>query len=319
MDIVPILKGVATYFVPPGNAGFLFRSAPHETDRPAPYCYGVWLKHLSLLGQQGCIANAGHVAEFGPGSTLGTGLAALLSGAETYSGFDVLPFASFDVCDAQLDELAELFRKRAGRPTPGFPAFEHLLDENLFPAQFITSDVLDRASSPERIAAIHAAIDSLRKGEKSDLIHYRAPWASAAEPAPESIDLIFTQSVLQYIEDLDGFYSLCRRWLKRSGWMSHHIDLTSMQVTRLWNGHWAYPPRVWKLVRGKRPFFHTARTASEHLSALERSGFEIRNVVRGTKHGISRRDLATFRRHMSDQDLECTTLFVIAQKVACRS
>ena len=315
MDLLPILKGLATYVVSPNGKprGFL-RHAAHGGGRSAQYCYGVWLKHASLLGEQGCIPNAGHIAEFGPGESLGVGLAALLSGAQTYSAFDAIPAASFDHSTDLLDELAQLLSNRAGRPTRGFPNFDHLLDENFFPSGILANSALEASLRPERIAAVREALDSLGRGEPSSMIRYQAPW-NATAVMDGTVDVIFSHSVLQYVEDLDAFYSECRRWLKRDGWMSHHIDLSSMNVTRVWNAHWSYSPRVWKTVRGSRPFFLTARTSSEHVAAMDRNGFRLCKVDRAMGEGIARQQLSEDRRGMSDEDLACKSMFAIAQKI----
>jgi SAM-dependent methyltransferase len=316
MDLLPILKGLATYVVSPNSkARGLLHRAPHGGGRSAKYCYGVWLKHAVLLGEQGCTPNAGHIAEFGPGESLGVGLAALLSGAQTYSAFDAVAVASFDHSSELLDDLAQLLSKRAGRPTRGWPNFDHLLDENFFPSGILADNALEASLRPQRIAALRDALDALARGEPSSLIRYQAPW-NATAVMDGTIDVIFSHSVLQYVEDLDAFYSECRRWLKPDGWMSHHIDLSSMNVTRVWNAHWSYSPRLWKTVRGARPFFLTARTSSDHVAAMQRNGFRLCKVDRAMEQGIARQQLSEDRRGMSDEDLDCKSMFAIAQKVA---
>ncbi|HUK01336.1 MAG TPA: methyltransferase domain-containing protein [Steroidobacteraceae bacterium] len=315
MELLPIVKGLATYAIPPQSRirKLIATQAPQGGSRSAQYCYGVWLKHLCLLAKCGYIANRGNVAEFGPGDTLGAGIAALLSGASGYRAFDVVPFASPQSNLEVLRELIELFRQRAPRPKRGWPDFDFLLDGRLFPSSILSPQTLDSALEPNRLDALHAAIHSLAE-RQSDLIRYVAPWDANADAERGSIDLIFSQSVLQYIPDLNSFYATCRSWLKPKGWMSHHIDLSSMKVTRIWNGHWKYPPWLWSAVRGDRPFFLTGRTYSEHLSAIQRNGFRIRHVARYRLEGVSRRSLARARRRMTETDLHCANVFVVAQK-----
>ena len=145
------------------------------------------------------------------------------------------------------------------------------------------------------------------------MIRYQAPWDATAV-MDGTVDVIFSHSVLQYVEDLDAFYSECRRWLKPDGWMSHHIDLSSMNVTRVWNAHWSYSPRLWKTVRGARPFFLTARTSSEHAAAMDRNGFRLCKVDRAMEQGIAREQLSEDRRGISDEDLDCKSMFAIVKK-----
>ena len=83
----------------------------------AAYCDGGWLKPLALLRAAGCVEVPASVAELGPGDSLGTGLAALLSGADTYHALDTRRFSEHARNERVLDELLELFRSRAPRPT----------------------------------------------------------------------------------------------------------------------------------------------------------------------------------------------------------
>ena len=61
---------------------------------PASYYYSVWLRHLVMLHKNGWKSIPSSVAELGPGQSIGTGIAALLSGASSYYALDVVKFAS---------------------------------------------------------------------------------------------------------------------------------------------------------------------------------------------------------------------------------
>ena len=58
----------------------------------ARYCYTVWLRHLSILYQNGFSKMFNTIAELGPGDSIGTGLAGLLSGSEKYYALDVIEY-----------------------------------------------------------------------------------------------------------------------------------------------------------------------------------------------------------------------------------
>ena len=78
-----MIKGALTW-LPPFNAWRLRRaSAGGSSPR---YCYSVWLRHLVLLSNYDFKVNNSRVGEFGPGDSIGIGLAALLSGAAQYIG-----------------------------------------------------------------------------------------------------------------------------------------------------------------------------------------------------------------------------------------
>jgi len=43
---------------------------------------------------------------------------------------------------------------------------------------------------------------------------------------PESVDFVYSFDVLEHVEDLDAFFSCCRRLLKPGGWSLHKFDLS---------------------------------------------------------------------------------------------
>jgi hypothetical protein len=76
------------------------------------YCYEVWLKHLTLLWANGLRTIPDTVAELGPGDSLGTGLAALLSGANHYYALDIIRYADTPRNLMIFDQLVDLFQRR---------------------------------------------------------------------------------------------------------------------------------------------------------------------------------------------------------------
>ena len=63
--------------------------------------------------------------ELGPGNSIGVGLAALLSGADSYMAHDVVKYVNFEDQLPILDELAKLFERRASIPKEEeFPKME---------------------------------------------------------------------------------------------------------------------------------------------------------------------------------------------------
>ena len=68
-----------------------------EAPSPLGYCYAVWLRHLIVLDRYGFSGKDAAIGELGPGDSIGTGIAALLSGARRYVGLDAVPYAKGDL------------------------------------------------------------------------------------------------------------------------------------------------------------------------------------------------------------------------------
>src|SRR5439155_10054119 len=82
-------------------------------------------------------------------------------------------------------------------------------------------------------------------------VGYRAPWTSSDDIPAASLNLIFSQSVLQYADALEETYRAMCLWLRPGGYASHIIDLSAHYLSPFWNGHWAYSDWQWHLARGR--------------------------------------------------------------------
>lgn len=280
----------------------------------ARYCYSVWLRHLVLAHASGRMP-AGVprvVAELGPGDSIGIGLAALLSGATKYYALDLVRYSDLGKAHAILDELAGLFSRR--KPIPGddeFPAIKPSLPSRDFPDEIFGKEAVFAALSPSRIAALHDAIERVR--ERPTMIVYHAPWADPEVIQPASVDFIFSQAVLEHVDDLDGAYAAMRRWLKPTGVMSHQIDYRSHRKADSWNGHWAYSDFSWRIVVGMRPFLLNRAPHSRHRELLRAHGFElVREQAVRTPSTLERQHLARRFRLLSDEDLTTSGAWMLA-------
>ena len=79
MRLTPVIRGAAAYIPGLYKAVSNWRKVGTGGTDTAAYCYDVWLKHLTLLWANGLRTIPDTVAELGPGDSLGTGLAALLT------------------------------------------------------------------------------------------------------------------------------------------------------------------------------------------------------------------------------------------------
>jgi hypothetical protein len=265
--------GLASFV--PGVRRFMGRGTGGSCS--ARYCYAVWLRHLVKAESAGIATLHSYVAELGPGDSLGVGLAALLSGADRYVALDAKPHANPGQNLAIFEQLVELFRRRS--PIPGdteFPLVRPKLQDYRFPSAFLSEDRLASALSESRINDIRAAI--LGRSTSAVSMDYRAPWTDPAVVMSGSVDFLFSQAVLEHVDDLELTYQAMRSWVKPNGFLSHSIDFTSHDITRSWNGHWTLNDLAWTIVRGTRSYFINREPLSRHLTLLSKNGFALVQV-----------------------------------------
>jgi hypothetical protein len=252
------------------------------------------------------------VAELGPGDSLGIGLAALISGCESYSALDVVGYADPGRNLEVFDRLVTLFEKREDIPDEKeFPRLKPYLEDYRFPAGVMDGERLRRGLDPARLGRIRESLG--RVGEQGSMIRYRAPWFDSRIVEKGSVDMIYSQAVLEHVDDLRGTYRAMRMWLKPHGYLSHQIDFKSHGTSSEWNGHWAYSDRMWKLIRGRRPYLLNRQPHSVHLAIMEEEGFEVVcDQTVSSESRISRDRLAPGFRNMTERDLTTSGAFIQA-------
>lgn len=316
MQIRPILRGLKT-FVTPGPD----RRGTGGTVS-ARYCYSVWLRHLIRATEAGCASWPKVVAELGPGDSLGIGLAALLSGADHYQGLDVVRHAANSTNASVFAELVQLFKQRADLPEADeFPEVRPVMESYAFPKHILSEERLAMCLRPDRLRSIELALErvgDVRAPEPGvPSMAYLVPWHDPRVIQEASIEMLFSQAVLEHVEDLPNTYDAMHRWLVPGGFVTHQIDFKSHGMTREWNGHWEYPDFLWKLVRGRRSFLLNRQPWSSHLEQLNAHGFRILNVIRNERRdGLSREQLAPAFRQLSEDDATTAGAFVVATKAS---
>jgi hypothetical protein len=281
------------------------------------YCYSVWLRHLSLIAKHAHLPRPHVLVEIGPGDSIGIGLAALLTGVDTYYGLDVLEHANVDTNLRVLDELVELFRRRAPIPDDErFPLLYPRLESYDFPHALIDQKLHAERLSSGYLDLIRGVI---REPSRADgPIRYRCPWSADSVPAAAA-DLVLSQVALQDMDntterdDLATNIRLMSRWLKPGGVMSHQIDF-SCPGGSPWNHHWAYSNQAWRLIRGRRPYYVNRAALSDYIRLFESSGCEVVGVERRSLAGLGRSALQPRFAQLPDTDLETPDACVIAVK-----
>jgi len=308
MEILPIVKGLATYI--PANQYLRTRRGEGSTAS-AVYCYNVWLKHLTMLWENGLKEIPSSLGEIGPGGSLGVGLAAMLSGIDHYYALDVKKYSNPEKNLKVLSNLVDLFKSRTSYEPGGWPDIAGYLDENLFPSHILTNELLSNTLSDERIDNIREALKQSGNNGSGLTINHIAPWSSSMVVENNSIGLIISHSVMEHVNDIEMSYKAMATWIKPGGIMSHQIDLSGHNVTNEWNGYRQYSDFIWRMIVGNRPYLINRAPCSKHLTLLEKNGFTELCCMKGYNEGGIERSLLSSRwKDISDDDLKCRGLFV---------
>jgi SAM-dependent methyltransferase len=281
----------------------------------ARYCYAVFLRHLVRVHSTTGLVPLGKIAELGPGDSLGVGLAALIAGAERYYAFDVAPFSNKVRNLKVFDELVQLFRERAN--VPGhleIPEIKPPISNEGFPSHILDDDRMARALDPARIEALRLNLSGTAP-DGENVVSYVAPWFDTATVQEETLDWIFSQAVMEHVDDLETTYDICYRWLKPGGVMSHQIDFRSHGTARSWDGHRAYGDLAWWMVRGARPYLINRQPLSAHRTIPRAQGFDLVEQVLAMEEPIlEKQDLAKRFLNWSTEDLSTAGAFVVHRK-----
>ena len=311
MKYKPLIKGILT-FVPGIHQFCVKRTGGTDSAR---YCYSVWLRHLVMARNNGLNKYPKIVAELGPGDSLGIGLSALISGCDKYFAFDVVEYANVERNLEIFDTLLTLFKNRADIPGEDeFPEVKPYLEEYDFPTDILDENRLQHALEKSRIEKIrHSIIDLQRKDSP---IQYKVPWFDASIIEKESIDMIYSQAVLEHIDDLLNTYKAMRLWLKSTGYISHQIDFRCHGTANEWNGHWAYSNFMWKLIKGKRPYLLNREPHSTHIAILKEENFRVVcDKKNESTSSLTKAALAPSFKSISDDDLITSGAFIQAVKI----
>lgn len=305
--IKQLIKGMAT-FIP--GAYSLFSHKRTGGTESARYCYSVWLRHLVMADSNGLSTDPKVIAELGPGSSIGIGLAALISGAEKYYAFDIVNYAFVQKNIEIFDELVSLFRNKEDIPGEDvFPRTEPHLSSYSFPSHILTDDRFNAALDGHRLALIRQAVaDANTRGS---IIQYKVPWYDSNIVEKASVDMIFSQAVLEHIDELNFTYEKMYSWLRPHGFMSHSIDFKAHGSAHDWNGHWTYSDFTWKLIKGKRPYLINRLPHSHHLTLMKEVGFKVVcDITQQLPSKINSHDLAPRFRNMRRDDLITSSAFI---------
>lgn len=282
----------------------------------ARYCYSVWLRHLYFLSRFNGEKVPVRVAELGPGDSLGIGLAAILSGSERYYALDIIKYWDPSRNISMLEDLLLLFNSKAKIPdNKEFPNISPVPGDYRFPSEILTEGILKQSLEPSRIEKIRNEL-CRRDDNENTMIKFKIPWSSSEAIEAGSVDLIFSQAVLQHVDDLETTYSSMKDWLDTEGLISHTVSFRSHGLTRSWNGYWTISDTLWNIIRGGRIYAINRFPLSKHRKLLEKNGFSILfEKICTNSNRFKRSDLAKKYQKLTDEDLITSGVYYIARKL----
>ncbi len=254
------------------------------------------------------------VAELGPGDSIGIGLAALTSGAEKYFAMDVVSYATLPRNLSIFEELVELFRRRENIPdATEFPQVKPTLESYKFPSHILADASLSAALTDSRLSRIRHSFEGIELDDT--MIRYCVPWFGSDVLTPQTVNMVYSQAVLEHVDDLSLTYRAVNEWLADSGFMSHVVDFRCHGTSADWNGHWTHSDVRWRLIRGKRPWLLNREPFSTHLGLMEDAGFKMVASIKNTRpSAIQRENLAPRFRDITDDDMTTAGAFFQAVK-----
>jgi SAM-dependent methyltransferase len=306
------LRGIYKFLLTNSSVARKYLRTHNRAGGSSLYCYGIWmqnLKHWAKLHDRVPMV----VVEIGPGDSLGVGLAALISGSQTCFALEKTQFWNLETNIRVFDELVTFFKDRKKTQTIDPKETADSVEEKLdFPSNILTEQHLTECLSDERLKAIRL---ELLDPENLDnvYIHSIIPWNSADVIENNTVDYIFSHTVLQHLDDLSYGYNTMNKWLKNGGCLAHTIDLRSLNRTKLWNGHWTLSKLEWKLITGGVSLINR-EPLSTHLKLLKANDFEIKyekSVL--SDNTLSVEDLSKDFKHLDERDLTTSGYYYIAQ------
>jgi hypothetical protein len=275
------------------------------------------LRHLVLLKENALIEKASDlksVAEIGPGDSLGIGIAALLSGVRSYYAFDVIEHATLGRNMSVADQLASLFRCKEEIPhrEPQFKNTAPRLTDYRFPAELFDPPIKDFLID-ERVDAVKSLLTGSTSGSMN--IGYVVPWYQREPPMNGGLDLVYSQAVMEHVEDIEHAYAQMGAWLKPGGIISHQIDFKAHEMTKEWNGHWFIPERLWEFLLRGRKYSMNRLPMSAHVNAMKNAGFEIRAILPVQRVNVfGRKPVKVSRWEFNEEDMITSGALIQAVK-----
>jgi len=328
------LKGLATY-LPDSLGKYLpqhqlqFRGVgirKVEGARDATMsCYTSWMRTMIVLHQHGVWGFPKNVAEIGPGDSLGVGLAAMLSGADSFLALDTVSTAYNFNNEEIFEELIDIFKRREPLLNQEqCPKQRPHLDSYDFPKHILTDGQLKAFLADDRLEKIRAAIRAKGNQKNNNLekisINYSVPWDTDASinEHRNSIDLIISSAALEHVDDVTRTYYAANELLCDGGVIASSIDFKCHDTAGLRNGHFAYSDLEWKIIRGKSAFLINRWPHAWHIKEMKKYFTILHDDVyyHPERHlELKQANLAQKFSGLSGKELSIAEAFIIGKKL----
>ncbi len=310
-----VLTGLLSHI--PGIGTYTVRHA-NTAGRSPGYCYRVWHRHVLAYMNSGTTGFPKTVVELGPGGSVGVGLCAVLMGAKKYIGLDTVSRPVFPLPKGFLEELERLIVDRAPVGAPSWMEGDKGISARAIMDTASWQARIDPSRVRERRAGLEEWLSRDRTRHDKEPITYLAPWnKDSVERAlgNRRACLVMSHSVLEYVMDLQELHTILGSVTSRSGRLTHHVDLGSLQSLPRWNEYWRYSGLRWKIMRGRRPYFPTRLPISSHLEAIRQAGLRVDVAVSHSRpSGLQEKDLHAHWSHLGRTDIRSSALFVVCSK-----
>lgn len=271
------------------------------------YCYTFLLRHLYYLNMNyGVNKLPDSILEIGPGDSIGSGILALLMGVNNYAAIDAVEHSNNERNLRILNDLYLLLLNTEYIPdNKEFPEVFPYLDDYKFP-EFIKMNLPSKEEIGLRKTEIEKALYN-----QSDLIkiNYISNWNIKELHLNEEFGLIYSQAVMEHIEDINSTYLFFYNWLKAGGYISHTIDYRSHGESDKWNGHWEINDILWKIILKGYGYCINRKPHSYHINIVKKYFKDLKVMVKYDESGIKRTNKRKYS-DFADEDFIISTSFI---------
>ena len=246
---------------------------------------------------------------------MGIGLASLLSVSKRLYALDVFKYWDSKKNLEIFEELIELFKSKTNIPDKvEYPMLKAALEHCNFPLGILPDNLLNETLAEDRLNAIRKEIMDT-DNPSNIFIKYCISWKESDIGNSDKIDFIYSETVLQHVEDLENTYRAMKKWLQPSGLMSHTIDFGSMNTIKSWNGHWTFNDFEWKIGKGGKLFLINREPISKHTELLSKYGFKVLiNAPIKRVNKINRKYFSSRFQDLSEEDRTTSGTYILSTK-----